>query len=464
MSHHRNPRALLTPAMHHVLDRMARVASVPLHALTPIQARAAYEVGAGVLEIPSPKLARVENFVIPARDGHSLPVRLYAPSHEPLPILLYFHGGGFTIGSVATHDILCRTLSQLAGCAVLSLDYRLAPQYKFPVAHDDAWDAVQWVSRHGASLGLDATRLAVGGDSAGGTLAAACALQARDAGLPLQLQLLFYPGCAAHEDTPSHKTFGHGFVLEASHITYFFNHYIRTAADREDWRFAPLNAPEVEGVAAAWFGLAECDPLVDEGLLYADKLRAAGVAVDLEIYRGVTHEFIKMGRAIPEALRAHADAAKALKTAFRPVVQVAVGSWQALGAEASQVRTAVFVDEQGIAAELEWDELDASAVHALARNRLGMAVGTGRLLQHGPGVSRIGRMAVSRNLRGAHIGRAVLLALMQSATDRGDHQVVLHAQRSAEGFYARLGFAPHGEPFEEAGIAHIEMLCTLPAG
>ncbi len=316
MSHHRNPRALLTPAMHGVLDRMARAGQLPLHALSPTQARLAYEMGAGVLEVPAPKLHRVESFTVPARDGEDLPVRLYAPTDEVLPVLVYFHGGGFTIGSIATHDTLCRTLSHLAHCAVLSVNYRLAPEYPFPVAHNDAWDVVQWVASQGATRGLDASRLAVGGDSAGGTLAAACALHARDAGLALALQLLFYPGCAEQADTPSHKTFAHGFVLEEAAIAYFFSHYLPNPADRADWRFAPLNAPDVEGVAPAWFGLAECDPLVDEGVLYADKLRAAGVVVDLEIYRGVVHEFIKMGRAIPEALRAHADAARALKAAF----------------------------------------------------------------------------------------------------------------------------------------------------
>jgi acetyl esterase len=134
--------------------------------------------------------------------------------------------------------------------------------------------------------------------------------------LPLALQLLFYPGCAAHQDTPSHRRFARGFVLDEVGISWFFNHYVRTPADRDDWRFAPLNAPHVDEVAPAWFGLAECDPLVDEGVMYADKLRAAGVPVDLEIYRGVTHEFIKMGRVIPEARHAHADAARALRHAF----------------------------------------------------------------------------------------------------------------------------------------------------
>lgn len=314
---HRHPRALLTPAMHGVLERMARAGQVPLHALTPLQARAAYEVNAGVLDLTPVGMYRVETFTVPTRDGFELPVRLYAPSNSPLlPTLIYLHGGGFTIGSIATHDVLCRHLSHLAHCAVLSVGYRLAPENRFPTAFDDAWDAVQWVAVHGKSKGLDSARLAVGGDSAGGTLAAACALQARDSGVPLKLQLLFYPGTTSHADTPSHKTFGHGFVLEASHIAYFFDLYIPDRKNREDWRFAPLMADDLEGVAPAWFGLAECDPLVDEGLQYADKLRCAGVSVDLEIYRGVTHEFIKMGRVIPEARRAHLDAARALKHAF----------------------------------------------------------------------------------------------------------------------------------------------------
>lgn len=313
---HRNPRALLTPAMHGVLERMARAGQVPLHALTPQQARAAYEVNASVLDLAPVRLHRIENFTLPTRDGFDLPVRLVAPSDEPLPVLVYFHGGGFTIGSIATHDVLCRHLSHLAHCAVVSVAYRLAPEHRFPVAFEDAWDALTWVAKQGPEMGLDTTRIAVGGDSAGGTLAAACALQARDAGLALKLQLLIYPGCCAYQDTPSHKTFGHGFVLESAHIDYFFDLYIPNMKDREDWRFAPLMADDVEGSAPAWLGLAECDPLVDEGLHYADKLRAARVPVDLEIYRGVTHEFIKMGRAIPEARQAHLDAARALKHAF----------------------------------------------------------------------------------------------------------------------------------------------------
>jgi acetyl esterase len=327
MSHHddrhANPRALLTPTMRGVVDRIARAGHVPMHALNPEQARTAYAAGANVLELPTQKLPVVEDFTVSSRDGHSIPVRHYAPAAGALPVLIYFHGGGFTVGGIATHDGLCRRLAQLAGCAVLSVDYRLAPASKFPTAHEDAWDVVRWVAAAGSSRLLDPARIALGGDSAGGTLAAACAIEARNAGLALALQLLFYPGCAGHQDTPSHRKFATGFVIEEPHITYFFEQYIRNAADRDDWRFAPLDgkgpdgfAVDLAGVASAWVGLAECDPLVDEGVAYADRLRMAGVPVDLEIYRGVVHEFIKMGRAIPEAATAHADAARALRNAF----------------------------------------------------------------------------------------------------------------------------------------------------
>ena len=300
-----------------VVERMARAGQPPLNALAPEDARAAYEKGAGVLEVPKPALSRVEDLSIAARDGFSIPARLYAPSHDLLPVLVYFHGGGFTVGSIRTHDTLCRVLSRDAGCAVVSVDYRLAPEYKFPTATNDAWDAVQFIAGQGAAqLGVDGRRLALGGDSAGGTLAASCAIMARDTGLAVALQMLFYPGMAAHQDTDSHRRFAEGPLLTRALIDYFFAGYVRTPADRDDWRFAPLNADDVDGVAPAWIGLAECDPVVDEGIAYADKLRTAGVPVDLEIYRGVIHEFVKMGRAIPEALTAQADAARALRGAL----------------------------------------------------------------------------------------------------------------------------------------------------
>lgn len=301
-----------------VVERMARAGHPPLDQLTPEEAKASYEKGAGVLEVPKPDLARVEDFVIAARDGFAMPARLYVPSTDVRPALMYFHGGGFTVGNIRTHDTLCRVLSHKSGCAVVSVDYRLAPAHKFPTASNDAWDAFQFIAKEGAGLGLDPARLAVGGDSAGGTLAAVCAILARDAGLPLALQMLIYPGTAAHQDTASHARHAEGPLLTKAMIDFFFAQYVRTRADRDDWRFAPLLADDVDGVAPAWIALAECDPVVDEGIAYADKLRAAGVPVDLEIYRGVIHEFIKMGRAIPEALQAQDDAARALREALQP--------------------------------------------------------------------------------------------------------------------------------------------------
>lgn len=318
MNSNRHYAAKPTSAMQDVLARRARIGRPALNKLSVNHARLAYAAGADVLEIPKTELFRVEELWIPSRDGQLISARLYAASAEKLPVLLYFHGGGFTIGSIDTHDILCRRLAQLAHCAVVSLGYRLAPEHKFPVASNDAWDALLWLAAQADNLGLDGSRLAVGGDSAGGTLAAVCAILARNAGLTLALQLLIYPGCAAHQDSQSHSHFAQGFVLEREQIDWLFDHYLNSAADRDDWRFSPLNAPDVDGTAPAWIGLAELDPLLDEGVTYADKLRSAGVAVDLEIYRGVTHEFIKMGRVIPEARQAHADAAAALRQAFNP--------------------------------------------------------------------------------------------------------------------------------------------------
>jgi len=231
-------------------------------------------------------------------------------------VLLYLHGGGFVIGGLETHDSLCRQLALRSGGAVVALDYRLAPEHRFPTAVDDAWAAMRWLAGQGGSLGLDGSRLAVGGDSAGGTLAAACALHARDIGLRLALQLLITPGTTAHADTDSHRRFAHGYLLEQEDVRWFFNHYI-DAAQREDWRFAPLQAPEFDGLAPACMLLAECDALVDEGLAYADALRRAGVPVALELYRGLTHDFIKMGRALKEAGQAQQAAADALRDAWQ---------------------------------------------------------------------------------------------------------------------------------------------------
>ena len=317
MNHSPDIHARLTPAMRLLVERMAQAPYPPMHTLTAQQAKAAYAKSIGVLDVPKPELARVEEVRIPARDGHALPARLVAPSTDTgLPVLLYTHGGGFTIGSIESHDTFCRVLSATSGAAVLSLDYRLAPEWRFPTAVHDAWDALHWLAGEGGrALGLDTTRIAVGGDSAGGTLAAVSAVHARDAGLKLALQLLIYPGTTDHQDTDSHALFAHGPVLDKALIDWFFHHYI-DSVDRSDWRFAPLKSADVDSVAPAWVGLAECDPLVDEGVAYADKLRAAGVPVELQVWPGVIHDFINMGRFLPEAAQAHTALAEALKKAF----------------------------------------------------------------------------------------------------------------------------------------------------
>ncbi len=309
--------AELTPTMRSVVERMARAQHTPLWEMTVEQARQAYGIGAGVLEIAKPALARVEDLHIPARDGFQIPARLYAASWDPLqPVLLFTHGGGFTIGSVDTHDTLCRELAHQAGCMVVSVDYRLAPEHRFPTASNDAWDALQWLVAEGMALGADTGRVAVGGDSAGGTLAAVNAILARDAGIDLALQLLIYPGCAAHQDTPSHARYSEGPILTKPMISWMFSNYLRSLADREDWRFAPLLAPDLRGLAPASIHLAQCDSLVDEGVMYADRLRAAGIEVDLHTYAGVAHKFVKMGRALKEARACHAQMAQALRAAF----------------------------------------------------------------------------------------------------------------------------------------------------
>lgn len=301
---------MLTPRMAEILSRIHRANRPAFHQLSPQQARIAYRMGAEILDLPRVPLARVEALRIADR-----PARLYAPSHEALPLLLYLHGGGFTIGDLETHDSLCRQLALRAGIAVVALDYRLAPEHRFPAAVDDTLAALRWLFAHAGSLGLQSGRLAVGGDSAGGTLAAVAALQARRDGIPLALQLLITPGTCARADTESHARFARGYLLDAEAIAWFFDHYIE-AEQRQDWRFAPLHAEDHEGLAPACVILAEADPLIDEGLAYADRLRASGVAVQLELLRGVTHDFIKMGRMLPEALAAQAAAAAALKAAF----------------------------------------------------------------------------------------------------------------------------------------------------
>ena len=297
-------------------------ARIPFPQLTAVQARADFDASSPLLDVDPPALGCERRLSLPTRDGAMIEARLYAseaPSdRNPVPVLLYMHGGGFVVGSLDSHQPLCRGLVEDSGAAVLSVGYRLAPERKFPTAFEDAVDALAWIGREGPAVGLDARRVAIGGDSAGGTLAAALAIEARmNGGLPQPLlQILAYPGLSSRQTSASYERYGTGHLLERSTVDWFFQQYLRDDSDRDDWRFAPLAANDLSGLAPAFIVLAEFDPLVDEGRDYAARLRAAGVPVDLHVYPGMIHEFLRMGNIVTDALRARAAIGRALAKAF----------------------------------------------------------------------------------------------------------------------------------------------------
>ncbi|MDN5753781.1 MAG: alpha/beta hydrolase [Nitrosospira sp.] len=297
----------------------------PLHELTPPEARAAYDASTLTLDSPGTNTVSVNSISIPCRDGDRIDARFYAPpSGEPLdgvslPALLYFHGGGYCIGSLYSHDSLCRALAALTPCCVFSVAYRLAPEHKFPIAVNDAQDAYRWLLSNGPAYGVDPNLIAVGGDSVGGTLATGLTIAARDTELPQPvLQVLLYPCTSAWQNTPSHNRFAHGYLLEATTLQWLFNHYLRNSEDRMDWRFAPLEAARLDGLAPAFLALAEYDPLVDEGIAYADRLEASGVHTRLKVYGGMTHDFARLGNIVQDASLVREDIAHALAQAFQP--------------------------------------------------------------------------------------------------------------------------------------------------
>jgi len=318
------PAQPLDPQVAQLLELIARAKRPAIHTLAPADAKIGYEKSAPILDLSPAPVHGVEDFTVAARDGHDIPVRLYAPREaswaDPLPLLVYFHGGGFTVGSINSHDSLCRVFCNGADCLVLSVDYRLGPDWKFPTAANDASDVLRWVFAEAARLGADVERIALGGDSAGGTLAAACAIEARDTQLRPVLQLLIYPGTSARQDTPSHRALADGYLLTSDMIQWFFAQYLDSEASRDDWRFAPLDGggqgADVEGVCPAWIAVAGYDPLHDEGVAYAEKLRAASVDATLVDYPTMIHDFFKLGRFIHAVAGAHADAIAALRGAF----------------------------------------------------------------------------------------------------------------------------------------------------
>jgi acetyl esterase len=298
----------------------------PLHELTAAKARMEYDNSTLAIDSAGMDVASVKSIEIPCRDGNLINARLYTPATSTsdahgllLPVLLYFHGGGYCVGSLDSHDSLCRALTALTPCCVLNVAYRLAPEHKFPTAVHDAQDAYQWLLSNGSSHGVDAQRVAVGGDSAGGTLATVLTIAARNTGWPQPvLQALLYPCTTARQDTGSHKRLAQGYLLEAPTLQWMFNNYLRDAADRTDWRFAPLEAADLSRLAPAFIALAEFDPLVDEGILYAEKLKAAGVSIHLKVYEGMTHDFARLGNIVRDASLVREDIAHALAEAFQP--------------------------------------------------------------------------------------------------------------------------------------------------
>jgi acetyl esterase len=274
---------------------------------------------------PPPEVAGVRNLQASGPHG-PIALRLYRPLGPPetalLPALVYYHGGGWVIGDLDTHDTLCRELANLSGCAVVAVDYRLGPEHRFPAAVDDCVAATRWVRDHAGELGLDAARLAVGGDSAGGNLAAVVSIDARDRGdLAIAFQLLVYPATDMHRTAPSHAENGQGYLLTSDTMEYFAGHYIADPAQYDDWRASPLLHPDLSNLPPALVLTAGFDPLRDEGAAYAERLTAAGNKASHVLFPRQIHGFLTMGRAIDEANTAvalcAAELRRALQTAAR---------------------------------------------------------------------------------------------------------------------------------------------------
>jgi acetyl esterase len=310
----------IDPQARTLLDAI-RQAAVPAYESLPVaMARQLYRDGRGRLSPETPDVAESRDLTATGRHG-MIPLRLYRPlgaeAADFLPTLVYYHGGGWVIGDLDTHDVVCRQLANRAGCVVVAVDYRLAPEHKFPAAVDDAFDALCWIHDHAAGLGIDVGRLAVGGDSAGGNLAAVVALLARDAGLPrLCYQLLIYPATDFAGQYGSQERLAEGHLLTRANQDWFRDQYLWSSTDRCDWRASPMRAPSLAGLPPAYVLTAGYDPLSDEGEAYAQKLESAGVAVTRRHFPGQIHGFITMGRVIGAAGTAIAEAGDALKAAF----------------------------------------------------------------------------------------------------------------------------------------------------
>jgi acetyl esterase len=303
-----------------LLEQIAEAGVPPINEMAPSDARLAAE---GFIELAGPPepVAGVTNQTLPG-NGHDIPVRIYTPAEgdAPWPCLVYFHGGGWVIGTLDTVDAICRMVANRAGCKVVSVDYRLAPEHKFPTPFDDCFAALNWVRANALDIDVDPDRVAVGGDSAGGNIAAAAALETRDdGGPPLRYQLLVYPVMDHRFDTPSYTDNADGYLLTRDMMIWFWDHYLTAAADGDNPLASPLRAGDLTGLPPAMVITAEFDPLRDEGEAYAAKLTAAGVPVTQTRYDGQIHAFWQMPGIFPAAHAAADAAGAALRDAFTTV-------------------------------------------------------------------------------------------------------------------------------------------------
>ncbi len=311
---------VLHPQVQAVMDAMARMNLAPPHTMPVDQARAQFMRSRALYLAPAQTVASVEDRTLPGPAG-DLPIRVYRPAGSapatPLPALVFFHGGGWVFGDLESHDSLCRELCNLGDCAVDAVAYRVAPESKFPAAVEDAVAAIRYIAASAQTLQIDGSRLAAGGDSAGGTLAAAAALTFRDQGGPrLRLQALIYPVTDMTLDSPAYARIATGYTLPRERMLFFREAYLRGPEDIADWRASPLKARDLSNLPPALVLTAAQDPLVDEGKAYADRLAAAGVPVTYSCYEGMVHGFLTMAGAVEAGHAGIAEVAVALKRAF----------------------------------------------------------------------------------------------------------------------------------------------------
>jgi acetyl esterase len=310
----------LDPQAKAVIEAAIKSGRPAYHQLSPKDARQLFLETRPLSTPTPPEIGAVKNLTADGPHG-PIPLRVYRPAgvsdSTRLPAYVYFHGGGWVIGDLETHDVLCRQLTGASGVSVISVDYRLAPEHKFPAAADDAWAATRWIVAHAAPLGVDGPRLAVGGDSAGGNLAAVVALMARDAGGPtIALQVLLYPVTDLGAESKSYADFAEGYMLTRDSMRWFRAHYLAGAGDATDWRVSPLRASSLAGLPPALVITAGFDPLRDEGDAYAARLRDAGVTVDSVCFGGMIHGFAGMGKVLGSAHRAVTLIGDALRQAL----------------------------------------------------------------------------------------------------------------------------------------------------